>query len=220
MFLLPSHPFLSRIKFSQKKPQTSSKYELEGLLSCSSSNQSSGEDHVPKTDSKILTSWEMNNSFSMWSPDWRPLVLLKFTTSEALLWRDFTWHKDSFVLVRESRWPLINNMASGWFSFSFSESISLLWILISTDICCVSFYDFQSLCFNWVKKNQLCEDSDWKLFEHVRSLILNGLPTPPYILTALSFKTGVNKMHFLPSLEYFVYVVTVDKNNPILTFLL
>lgn len=58
-----------------------------------------------------------------------------------------------------------NNMASGWSSFSFSESVSLLWILISTHIHCVPFYDFQSFYFNWVKQIQPCEDSDWKLFE-------------------------------------------------------
>lgn len=141
----------------------------------------------------------MNNSFSMWSLDWSPLVLLKFTTSEELLWRDFTWHKDSFVLVRESRWPLINNMALGWFSFSFSESISLLWILISTDIYFVSFCDFQSFNFKRVKQVRLYKTAtrNCSRQEYVRSQRLKGLSIPQCILTVLSLKIGVNKMHFL-----------------------
>lgn len=64
MFLFPSHLFFSKINFSKKTPN-SSKYELERLLSCSSSSQSSTEDHVPMIDNKILTRKEMNNSFSM-----------------------------------------------------------------------------------------------------------------------------------------------------------
>lgn len=207
MFFFSSHLFLSRIKHSQKEPQNTSKKELEGLLFHSSSNQSRSEDHGPVIENKILTSREMNNSFSMWSLDWCPLVLLKFTTSEELLRRDFTWHKDSFVLVRESRWPPIHNMASGWFSFSFSESISPSWILIRTNTCCAP------VTFNRIKQIQLCEDSDWKLRQdYVSSLRPKGFSTSPHtFFTALTLKIGMNKMHFSPSLKHFVYSSTVDK---------
>lgn len=216
MFFFPSHLFLSRIKHSPKKPQNTSKKELECLLFHSSSNQSRTEDHAPVIENKILTSREINNLFSMWSLDWRPLVLLKFTTSEELLWRGFTWHKDSFVLVRESRCPPINNMASGWFSFSFSESISLFWILIRTNICCVP------VTFNRIKKIQLCEDSEWKLFE-AGLCELSETEGIFYFLTliftALSLKIGMSKMHFHPSLKHFVYTATTaDKSNKILIF--
>lgn len=54
----------------------------------------------------------------------------------------------------------------------------------------------------------------------MRSLRLKGLSIPPTHAYCTILQTHMTKMHFLPSLDHFVYTATVEKNNLILIFLL
>lgn len=109
----------------------------------------------------------------------------------------------------------INNMASGWFSFSFSESISLSWILIRTCICCVP------VTFNRIKQLQLCEDIDLKQFE-AGLCKLSKTERIFYLLTCiftvLTLKIGMNSMYFFPSQKHFLYNICYRRNKKLIFY--